>query len=164
MDVIKNLDIAPDKSHVGVIVYSDSASVPIHLNFTLMNNTLILNEVAGISYIGGGTNTADGITACVQQFITTARPKSSGIPRIAIFVTDGQSNSPPDTIAAAQSVHSANILSYAVGIGNVDTEELNAIASDPASQYIRMLSTFNIEELQALQEALNNEACTGKHL
>ena len=162
-DVINKLDIGPDKSHVGVVEYSNFASVPIHLNAYQMSNTL-LNAVAGISYSGGSTNTADGITTCIQQFITTARPKSSGIPRIAIVVTDGQSDSPPDTIAAAQSFHSANILNYAVGIGSVNMEELNAIASDPASQYVHILSAFNIKELQALQESLNNEACTGEYL
>ena len=152
-----------DKSHVGVIEYSNSASVPIHLNAYQTNNAL-LNAVAGISYNGGTTNTADGITTCMQQFNTAARPKSSGIPRIAIVVTDGQSDSPPDTIAAAQSLHSANILSYGVGIGSVNMKELDAIASDPASQYVRIISTFNIKELQALQETLNNEACTGEYL
>ena len=162
-DVINKLDIGPDKSRVGVVDYSNSASVPIHLNAYQMNNTL-LNAVAGISYNGGSTNTADGITTCIQEFNTAARPKWSGIPRIAIVVTDGQSDSPPDTIAAAQSFHSANILSYAVGIGSVDMEELNSIASDPASQHVHILSAFNIKELQALQETLNNEACTGEYL
>jgi len=91
-----------------------------------------------------------------------ARPSEEGIPRIAIVVTDGMSNSPPATIAAANTIHANNILAYAVGVGDsIDMDELNAIASDPSSQYVRLLSDFNINELRELQESLNSEACQG---
>ena len=40
--------------------------------------------------------------------------------------------------------------------------ELNAIASDPDSQYVRLISTFDVNELMELQESLNSEACQGK--
>ena len=92
-----------------------------------------------------------------------ARPLQEGIPRVIIVVTDGQSNDPTATIAAANNVHDSNIIAYAVGVGNnILTTELNAIASDPDSQYVRLLSTFNVNELRGLQESLNNEACRGK--
>ena len=162
-NIIQNLDIGPDKNRVGVIVYSNTATVQFSLN-THQTNVSLLNAVASIPYIGRGTDTADGIITCIQQFNTQfgARPKSSGIPRIAIVVTDGRSNSPPATIAAAKRAHAARILTYAVGVGsNIDMVELNAIASDPDSRYVRLLSAFDIKELQALQETLNDEACTG---
>ena len=92
-----------------------------------------------------------------------ARPLQEGIPRVIIVVTDGQSNDPTATIAAANNVHDSNIIAYAVGVGNnILTTELNAIASDPDSQYVRLLSTFNVNELRGLQESLNSEACRGK--
>jgi len=43
-------------------------------------------------------------------------------------------------------------------------DELNAIASDPDSQYVRLLSNFDINELRELQESLNSEACRGKYV
>ena len=162
-NVVRNLEIGPDKTRVGVIVYSDTASVQFSLN-TYMTNESLLQAIANIPYTNRGTNTADAILTCIQQFNTSygARPRSSGIPRIAIVVTDGRSNIKASTIAAAQMAHSENILSYAVGVGgNVDMTELAAIASDPDSQYVRLLQQFSISELRSLQETLNSEACTG---
>ena len=129
-----------------------------------MTSTSLLQAIATIPYSGGGTNTDAAILTCIQQFNTSygARPVSSGIPRIAIVVTDGQSSSPTATIAAAEMAHSEKILSYAVGVGsNVDMTELSAIASDPDSQYVRLLQQFSTSDLQSLQETLNSEACTG---
>ena len=137
-NVVRNLKIGHDQTRVGVVQYSSIASVQFSLK-TYMTNASLLQAIANIPYTGGDTNTADAILTCIQQFSTFygARPRSSGIPRIAIVVTDGRSNSRPATIAAAQMVHSRNILSYAVGIGNnVDMTELSAIASDPDSQYV----------------------------
>ena len=163
-NVVSNLNIGPNESRVGLVVYSDSASVWFSLN-THTTNTSLLQAIANIPYANQGTNTAAGILTCIQQFNTSygARPKSSGIPRIAIVVTDGRSNSAAGTIAAAERAHSENILSYAVGIGsNVNMVELAAIASDPASQYVRSLTQFSTSELRSLQETLNREACTGE--
>ena len=54
-------------------------------------------------------------------------------------------------------------LVYAVGFGsNIPIAELNVIASDPDSQFVRLLSTFNVNELRDLQESLDSEACQGK--
>ena len=163
-NVVSNLNIGPDQSQVGVVVYSGSANVWFSLNTHTTNTSALLQAIANIPYTGGGTNTAAGILTCVQQFNPSygARPRSSGIPRVAIVVTDGRSGS--GTAAAAEMAHSEGILSYAVGIGNnVNMEELAAIASDPNSQYVRSVSGFSTSELKSLQETLNNEACTGTH-
>ena len=162
-NVVSNLNIGPDQSRVGLVVYSDSAIVWFSLN-THSTNTSLLPAIANIPYVDGGTNTAAGITTCIQQFnpFYGARASSSGIPRIAIVVTDGMSNNRAATVTAAEMAHSVNILSYAVGIGgNVNMEELAAIALDPDSQYVRSVSSFSTSEFRSLQETLNDEACTG---
>ena len=163
-NVVRNLNIGPDATRVGLVLYSSSASVQFSLN-THMTNTSLLQAIAAVPFTGGGTNTAVAITTCIQQFDTSfgARPQSNGISRVAIVVTDGFSNDRAATIAAAEMAHSENILSYGVGIGsNVNMEELAAIASDPDSQYLRSLSGFNPSELRSLQETLNDQACTGE--
>ena len=71
---------------------------------------------------------------------------------------------PPATIAAANDLHANNIIAYAVGVGDsIFMDELDAIASDPDSQYVRLLSNFDVNELRELQESLNSEACRGKY-
>ena len=125
-------------------------------------------SIANIPYLSGYTNTPAALSTLLNEFSTVfgARPSHEGIPRVAIVVTDGKSNrggGPPATIAAANNIHASNIIVYAVGVGDsVFDDELNAIASNPDTQYVRRLSTFNVSELKELQESLNSEACQGK--
>ena len=158
------MDIGSEQSRVGLVRYSTDAQVLFNLN-TYLTNVSLLEAIANMSYNGGWTNTPAALNATIEQFNTEygARPKSLGIPRIAVVVTDGQSNrggGPPATIAAANRVHSQGILGYGVGVGNnIDMEELIAIASGP--EHVRLLSTFDIVEFKAFQESLNRDSCTG---
>ena len=166
-DVVEQLDIGSDKTRVGLITFSTSATVQFSLDMYQTNSSL-LNAITSIPYDGGSTNTPDGLKTLIQQFDTAygARPLSQGIPRFAIVVTDGQSNEgggPNATIAAANSVHENNIATYAVGVGSsIDMDEIAAIATDPDSQYVRQISSFDVGELSALQNSLNRQACKGK--
>ena len=163
-NVVTQLDIGPDQSRVGLITFSSSAIVRFRLN-TYRTNASLLQAITRAPYSAGGTNTQAGLNTLISQFSTIfgARPRVDGIPRIAVVVTDGRSNSPSATIAAAKRVHASNILTYAVGVGsNLNMDELNAIATDPDSQYVRLLSAFNVNELRDLQESLSRQACTGQ--
>lgn len=51
----------------------------------------------------------------------------------AVLLTDGESNSPDETVLEARKVHSSGINVYSVGILNaVNEDELIAIASEPS--------------------------------
>ena len=156
--IATNLDIGPDNSQVGVIVFSSSAAVQFSLN-THSDINQLLSAIAAIPYTGGGTNTAAGLNLLLAQGFNGARPTSQGIPRVAIVVTDGQSNDGTATAAAAQAVHAAGVTVFAVGIGNADPIELDAIASRP--EFVEIITGFNTEELLQLQEMLTEEACRG---
>ena len=157
-NITTDLDIGPDDSQVGVIVFSSSTAVHFSLNTYSVKN-LLLSAIAAIPYTSGGTNTAAGLNLLLAQGFDGARPTSQGIPRVAIVVTDGRSNSRAATIAAAQAVHAAGVTVFAAGIGNTDATELDAIASRP--EYVEHITGFNTEELQQLQEMLSGEACRG---
>ena len=163
-NLVSQLEIGPDNTQVGLINFASSAQSVFHLN-THQDSSSLLQAIANVPYTSGGTDTAAGLTALLSAFSTMngARPSQEGIPRVAIVVTDGRSNSFTATVAAANNVHAQNIIVYAVGVGdNIDIAELNAIASDPDSQFVRLLSTFNVNELRDLQESLDSEACQGK--
>ena len=164
-NVVMELVIGPDRTQVGLITFGVTATVHFSLN-TYQTNTSVLQAIASIPYDDADeTNTPAGLNTLITQFTTTfgARPRTNGIPRIAVVVTDGKSNSEATiaaTIAAANQVHANNILTYVVGVGDdIDINELRAIATD--SQHISRLSAFNADELKNLQEFLNEEACSG---
>ena len=82
--------------------------------------------------------------------------------RVAIVVTDGYSNSFSQTVSAASALHAAGIIGFAIGISGANTNELNAIASQPS--YVAFISSFNSALLANLQQTISNEACTGKNV
>ena len=164
VNLVRQLEIGPRNTQVGLIRFASSASALFHLN-TYQNKSNLLRAISAVRFISGGTNTAVALDTLLSEFSTVygARPLQDGIPRVAIVVTDGHSNNPTATIAAANNIHASNIKAYAVGVGsNILSTELNAIASDPDSQYVRLISTFNVNELNELQESLNSEACQSK--
>ena len=163
-DLVSQLEIGPDNTRVGLINFASSAGVQFSLNMH-QDISSLLQAIASVPFTSGGTNTAAALTTLLSEFSTAngARPLQEGIPRVAIVVTDGQSNDPLATVAAANNVHASNIIVFAVGVGsNIPIAELNAIASDPDSQFVRLLSTFNVNELTDLQELLTREACQSK--
>ena len=116
-------------------------------------------------YNSGGTNTADALDLLRQQGYTSTnggRPLSQAVPRIAVVITDGQSNDPGATVSAATSVHDEGITVFSVGVGSgFNNDELVAIASNPS--FVSTLSGFDTSQFEALQTTISNEACTSEY-
>jgi hypothetical protein len=84
----------------------------------------------------------------------------AGVPKIAIVVTDGQSNNKALTLAEAKKARDAGIKVLAIGVGHgVNVAELNGIASVPNSQYV--YTADNFDALSSLKTMLSNKACEG---
>ena len=160
--VVNDLDIGLRRTQVGVIVFSSTASISFHLN-TYSDRQSLTAAVDRIHYIGGGTKTANALYLLMSQGFAGARPKSQGVPRVAMVVTDGKSNEPDLTVTAAAALRQVpSIMTYAVGIGGADITELNTIASSRNNhKLVRYISSFDLVELERLQEDLREQACTG---
>ena len=169
-NVTRIFAIGPQDTQVGAIAFSGFANISFLLN-TFGNQTGVLRGIQEIRYFdipGNGnpsTNTADALTALRQTVFTVeagARSESAAIPRVAVVVTDGQSNvNQSQTIPSAQAVQSDGITVFAIGVGErINMDELNAIASRP--DLVALLSDFNVKEFQSLQRTLSIEACRGK--
>ena len=154
-------DIGPDDTQVGVISYSSSATARFYLN-SYHDKTSLLTAINNLPFSNGGTDTAAAIDLLrLSGFTSTngGRPQSQAIPRVAVVITDGYSNSYTATVAAAQSAHDDDITILSVGIGsNVNSDELDAIASDPT--YASTITGFDTTQFVALQTIITNEACT----
>jgi len=161
--LIQLLSIGPQQSLAGMILFSSDAT----LHFDLSEHTDIaalstaINP--GLPYDGGSTNTA----AALSLLLSSAQDGSMGLrpghPAIAIVITDGESNvNQAQTIPNAQSVHASNIFQqvYAVGVGNADLTELNAIASDPSLVF--NTNSFDSTAIQQLQQTLSERLCDGE--
>lgn len=97
-----------------------------------------------------------------QRFLYISRNGDrDDAPNVAIVITDGVSNiNSRRTIPDAELARDFGIHIYAVGIGLSDTRELDAIASEPASE-----NSFNVadfDELSGLGAKIFTSTCVGK--
>ena len=161
---VQLFSIGQQESLVGVILFGTDAS----LYFNLTAHTDIRALTAAIDpnlpYRGGLTNTAAGLSLLLSSAQDGTLGLRPGRPAVAILITDGESNTnEQQTIPNAQSVHNSNIFQqvYAVGVGNADFTELNAIASDPSLVF--NTSTFDSTGIQQLQQSLFQRLCNGEY-
>lgn len=163
-NTVNEFDIGSDETQVGVISYSSSATAQFYLN-TYHDKSALLTAINNLPYNGGFTNTAAALNLLRQSGFTSAnggRPQTQAIPRVAVVITDGRSNSYSATVLAAESAHDEDITLFAVGIGsNVNSNELTAIASD--SSYVSTISGFDTSQFDAIQTTITNEACTSEY-
>lgn len=152
---VSGLNIGLDDDLVGAITFEVTADMQFNLN-THTDRDSLVNAIVEIPYsFGGATNTADGLCLLVTQGFTAASGarNSSSVFRIAIVITDGQSNANSNVCGfanvfeAASFVHSVepSILVFAIGVGNFNLLELQAIATGP--DFVSELSSFSRDQL-----------------
>ena len=163
-DTVNEFDIGPDDTQVGVISFGVFATFQFYLD-TYHDKATLLTAISALPYASAGSTYTDQAIDLLRTdgFTSTngGRPQSQAIPRVAVVITDGHSNSYTATVTAAQNAHDAGITIFAVGVGSgANIYELEAIASDPS--YVSTLTGFNSSQFEALQMAIVNEACTSK--
>ena len=152
--------ISPGSS-VGVILFNSSA----HLQFSLQTYTSLsslLSAINNLSYSGRGrTDTAEALTlllSTAQNGVLGLRNDST---KVAIVITDGESDDQTATLSAAARLHASKIFDvYAVGVDGADLTELQRIASSP--ELVFFTDSFNITGLQQLQSSILPQLCNGK--
>ena len=173
INVARTFSIGPMETQIAAIAFSGFARISFLLN-TYTNQSSITRALRDIEYfdipvnVGSGrtsTNTADALIRAQRDIFTTAggaRDRSLGYPRVAVVVTDGQSNINSSlTIPSAEALHDNGVTVFAVGVGgNINTNELSGIAS--AERFVILLSQFNLMEFVGLQRRISAEACISK--
>jgi len=159
-DVVQSLTIGPQSVQVGMVVYSNNARVDFNLN-THMSASPIVNAILSASYIGGTTNTADGINMARTQVFPTGR---NGATRVMIVVTDGASNvNQGQTIPEADRAKAEGIDVVCIGVTNgVIESEVRAISSDPMIEGQNWwILRGGFTELQGIVEHITAAVSTG---
>ena len=130
-----------DGSRFGLSLFDDSYRTAFYLsNYTTISQ--YVTAVADVSQKRGNTNLGSALTRILTDQFTEARglrPETSGLPRILIVVTDGESGD--DVSQPARNLHNRNIVVYGIGVGGFDRTQLNTIAS--SSSHVYELSSFS---------------------
>jgi len=159
--ISQRLDVGPQNSLAGVILFGGGAEIHFGLQENL-NQTELLAAIADIPY----TNWKGTFThAALKLLLDGARDGQLGLrdgyPHVAIVVTDGKSTSKPRSLTtdAAVALHDANIYQvYTAGVGSdVNVRELQNIASDPSLAFL--IDNFDVKGIEELEQSISDQLC-----
>uniref|UniRef100_UPI0037E74C95 collagen alpha-6(VI) chain isoform X2 n=1 Tax=Semicossyphus pulcher TaxID=241346 RepID=UPI0037E74C95 len=155
--LVNSFDIGPDHVRIGLVQYSTDPRTEFLLN-THQNKKDILQYISKLPYMGGGTQTGQGLDFMLNKhFVQAAGSRAhQKVPQIAVVITDGKSQ---DNVEAhAQNLKRKGIVLYAIGIKDADEDELKEIANKPHSQHVYSVSDF--AALQGISQSIIQTLCT----
>lgn len=159
--IISELDIAEDRTRVGLVYWSDDAHVQFHLNEFYTKQDLV-QAVLFTPYTGGKTNTASALRMLREEMFRPNNGDRTFADNFAIVITDGNSNiDPENTVSEAvmARMEGIHIVTVAVGRSFVNHVELEGIASLPVD--INMFEVDDYKALPTIVEDVTIATCDG---
>lgn len=131
-------------SRVGMVSFASTATLdrPLTTNAGDVKSGINLLSASGFTAIGDGINLA-------QSQLAGSNPDST---KIMVVFTDGENNRGADPTTAASNAKAAGTEIFAIGLGSVNTAQLNSIASDPDSEHVFI--TPDSDDLEAIFNAI----------
>uniref|UniRef100_A0A8C8RKE9 Matrilin 4 n=1 Tax=Pelusios castaneus TaxID=367368 RepID=A0A8C8RKE9_9SAUR len=157
IDIIRNLDVGPNATRVGVIQYSSQVQNVFSLK-TFFKRADMEKAINSIVPLAQGTMTGLAIQYAMKVAFTIqegARPLHKKIPRVAVIVTDGR---PQDRVTeVAAQARDAGIEIYAVGVQRADMNSLRAMASHPLEEHVFLVESFDL--IQQFGKQFQDKLC-----
>jgi collagen type VI alpha len=150
---VKQLDVSPSATHIGIIRFASYANVHLELN-RHTDQASVLYDVKRLVYNGGMTYTYKALESAYDMFMRSSRRNAK---RLVIVMTDGKSQSSSLTEARAKKLRDqAGAVVFSVGIGSsISQSELKTIASAP--EYV--LNAANFDKLGSSMKSVTVQAC-----
>ncbi|CAF1399628.1 unnamed protein product [Rotaria sp. Silwood1] len=150
--LLRQVNVGPNKTHVGIVKYSSNAQVLTYLNrdYTVDEKIRVVNTSV---YNGGSTQTSAALQAMDRVFSLSngLRKLEEGASRVIFVITDGASDNQDDTINAAAVLKDQGIHLVSVGVGSsLNLIELHAICTPPMTE-----NYFPIVNYAALEQKIN---------
>lgn len=155
--LVNSFDVSPDHVRIGLVQYSNTPRTEFLLN-THQNKKDILQYISKLPYMGGGTETGQGLDFMLKEHFVQKAGSRAGqnVPQIAVVITDGKSQ---DNVEShAQDLKRKGIVLYAIGIKDADEDQLKEIANEPHSQHVYSVSDF--AALQGISQSIIQTLCT----
>ncbi|KAJ8309545.1 hypothetical protein KUTeg_014419 [Tegillarca granosa] len=117
-DFVKKFQIGPNAIQIGMVTFSTNARNDFYFN-TYHDRLSLLNKLQNVVYLGDSTKTNLGLKYARQYHFESktsgARPN---VKKIAIVMTDGNSDSTSDTIREADFLKNTGVTVISIGIGS----------------------------------------------
>lgn len=160
-DIIGQLNIGQNGVHVGLVVYSQLARHEFYLTNSYDRAT-IQAAVLNTAYMGSYTNTSGGIKLMHHDQFSSINGARSGVDRIAVIITDGESNLDQDrTIADATDARAAGIEIISIGVTDaVNMDEVRGISSLPQTENFNYYLLADFSTLSDVVIRVASSTCT----
>ncbi|XP_073689768.1 collagen alpha-6(VI) chain [Garra rufa] len=155
--LVENFDVAPDKTRIGLVQYSDTPRTEFLLD-AYQNKEDILSYFQNLRYKTGGTFTGHALAFMLKEHFDekAGSRKQQNVPQIAIVITDGDSQD--EVESQARKLRQRGIKIFAIGIKDANETLLRQIASEPYDQHVYSVSDF--AALQGISKSVTREVCT----
>ncbi|KAM5152433.1 collagen alpha-3(VI) chain [Mantella aurantiaca] len=135
VDLINNLGISNEGTRVGLAQFSDTPRTEFYLN-ALTSKSDLVNRVGQVKIKGGNRlNIGSALQFVLRNHFTSGAGSriDENIPQILVVLVAGKSS---DNIqVAANDLIRSRVLTFCVGVGNADKEEMETIAFNPQLIY-----------------------------
>lgn len=152
LHLAQRLNISSDGSHLALIQFAETPRLEFSLTQHSSPNQLEW-AIQRVNFLSGATNTGAALRFALSKGFEGAR--GGDVPRVAIVVTDGQSQD--DVAEAAQQLRDAHVNIYAIGVTNlVNVHQLHQIAGNP----VRVLTVESWDQLDStVADSLTWDMC-----
>ncbi|XP_032896195.1 collagen alpha-6(VI) chain-like [Amblyraja radiata] len=158
IEVVNVFNIGADQVRVGVVQYATDPIIEFGVT-QYTNKTSLEAAIKKISQIGGNTGTGLALSHMKDHFREAARSRRSTVPRYLITITDGQSHD--DVKIPAGELMQQGITTYAVGVGQADTAELELIGGTKERvYYVDNFDALKYLKNRIVQQICSPEACS----
>ncbi|KAH9518401.1 hypothetical protein Btru_016734 [Bulinus truncatus] len=140
-----NFHIGQDAIQFGAVLFSDSAHNLFDFS-SFQTSEQVQQALTHMPYLGGSTHTDLALDYARTTSFTARYGARPNVGRVAIVITDGNSQNRDQTAEAAQRLKASRVMIIAVGVGSsVSQAELKAIASTDED-------IFNVNDYSVLDD------------
>ncbi|GLD53284.1 collagen alpha-6(VI) chain-like protein [Lates japonicus] len=93
--IVSGLNVSLTRVRVGIVSYNKEPTAHVYLN-TFKDKADILQYINILPYNGGGTNTGAALNFTRDKIFTEKRGSRKGIQKVAVVITDGESQDPDE--------------------------------------------------------------------
>lgn len=164
-EIVDTLYEAGDSIQVGLVQYNSDPTDEFFLK-DFSTKQQIIDAINKVVYKGGRhANTKVGLQHLrLNHFVPEAGSRlDQRVPQIAFVITGGKSAE--DAQEASLALTQRGIKVFAVGVKNIDSEEVGKIASNSATAFrvgnVQELSELSEQVLETLHDAMHETLCPG---
>jgi len=159
-ELVKQINVSPDGSHVGLIDFGGWATIRMGLND---NEDEVIEQAGNMVYFGDTTNTTDALAKSRLALTDPQYGPRSGVPKVVVLVTDGNPDdveylSTSRVFEEAQTCRDAGIRLIVVGITKHANEDVMRKISYTTNDYVKVDTFDQLDNVK--QMIITEDTCT----